>query len=332
MRASAAVLAVALVVASPSLHAQSLDPAAATELFKQGRAAMELGDYKAACPKFAESLRLDAKVGTLLNLAECEEKLGQLASARQHLQRAIDQARIEKDDRIEIARQRYAAIDARVPRLSISLAVGSPIGTVVKRDDVELAGASLDTPLPVDPGEHVIIVTAVGYAPKTFPVTLAEGEQQIVAVGPGALLPKPEPKVDVAAPVAVGPRPPPDTDDSRGSSTRTWGYVVGSVGLVGLGVGTAFGLIALSKNSASKDNGACDANNVCDATGKSARDAAHSAGNVSTFAFIGGGIAVAVGAVLILTAPSPTSPRTARIEVAPLVGASSGGLFVRAGW
>ena len=113
---------------------------------------------------------------------------------------------------------------------------------------------------------------------------------------------------------------------------RTTGWVVGSIGLVGLGVGTVFGLVALSKNSASKSDGACDANNVCDASGKSARDSARNAGNISTFAFIGGGVAVAVGAVLVLSAPSTTSPRSARIEVSPLVGPSSAGLFLRAGW
>ena len=42
----------------------------ATELFNAGRDLMTAGNFAAACPKLAESARLDVKVGTLGKLAE----------------------------------------------------------------------------------------------------------------------------------------------------------------------------------------------------------------------------------------------------------------------
>jgi hypothetical protein len=54
----------------------------AVEVFNAGKALEARGDYPAACQKFAESARLDARVGTFARLAQCEEKLGLAVHAR----------------------------------------------------------------------------------------------------------------------------------------------------------------------------------------------------------------------------------------------------------
>ncbi|NOU28880.1 MAG: hypothetical protein HOO96_13330, partial [Polyangiaceae bacterium] len=48
----------------------------AETLFREGRKALEAGDYAVACAKFAESQRIEPAPGTLLNLAGCEERSG----------------------------------------------------------------------------------------------------------------------------------------------------------------------------------------------------------------------------------------------------------------
>ena len=63
----------------PSPHAT-----AAEALFVEGRQLFAQGDFAKACPKFEESNRLDPAVGTLLNLAACEEKAGKRAQACTH--------------------------------------------------------------------------------------------------------------------------------------------------------------------------------------------------------------------------------------------------------
>jgi hypothetical protein len=60
-------------------------------------------------------------------------------------------------------------------------------------------------------------------------------------------------------------------------------------------------------------------------------DDAKSAATVSTIAFIAGGVALAGGIVLWLTAPSSSSSTTG-LRFVPLVGASLGGGAVSGSW
>src|SRR5688572_21903825 len=71
---------------APSAHAtptrlQTESTRRAGALFREGRAALKAEKYLEACSKFSESLRLEHAPGTVLNLADCEEKQGHLVSA-----------------------------------------------------------------------------------------------------------------------------------------------------------------------------------------------------------------------------------------------------------
>src|SRR5262249_12369116 len=121
--------------------------------------------------------------------------------------------------------------------------------------------------------------------------------------------------------------PAPATGWSR-ATARTLALVSGGLGVVGVGVGTAFMLDANAKKSdyrAQEVGGQCDAR--CVATSK---DAVAAAG-VATIGFVAGGVLVATGAVLWLTAPSAT-PERRGVALAPSVsshvlGASLSGQF-----
>jgi hypothetical protein len=297
------------------------DPAAATELFKQARDAAGRGDWNAACPKFAESLQLDAKVGTAINLADCEETLGQLAGARGHLQRAIDLARVSNDDRITIARERFAAIDKRVPRLTI-IFKDAPADAVVKRDSISLGAGALGAPLPVDPGTHLIVVHVPNHQDRSFDITVSEGETKSLELAAGEPLPtSSSSSVEPLAPVVDQPVP-----KKSGSPLRTVGFVVGGVGLAGLAAGVIGGLVAIEQNGESKNQ--CGASigqgnnpNLCTAAGKSARDSARSAGDFATAMFVAGGLLAAGGLTLVLVAPKSTA--SARVDVRPALGGVS---------
>src|SRR5690606_14140042 len=103
--------------------AQARDPAAAAVLFREGRDALAAGRTEEACAKFAESHRLDPAAGTLINWAACEEKLGRLASAWEKWQRALANLPAG-DERRKGVEQRARALEARVPKLTITLAAG----------------------------------------------------------------------------------------------------------------------------------------------------------------------------------------------------------------
>jgi hypothetical protein len=113
----AAVLSVLL--AAPRVVGADEPLAPALQLFQDARAEMKKPnpDYEVARAKLAESVRLDpTKVGVLLNLATCEEKLQKLQSARVHASAALTLAQSQKDEREQLARDTVARLDAAVPK------------------------------------------------------------------------------------------------------------------------------------------------------------------------------------------------------------------------
>src|SRR5262245_36723730 len=82
-RSAMAATALALLLSSSRASADDAGDKrpAAQALFDQGRALVTLGRFAEACPKLAESLRLDPGIGTMLWLADCYENVGRSASA-----------------------------------------------------------------------------------------------------------------------------------------------------------------------------------------------------------------------------------------------------------
>jgi len=280
-RAAAPLFGSLLCVALPApLHAQSpTDAAAAEALFAEGRKAMARGDAATACAKFEASQRLDPGVGTLFNLADCKEALGDLAAAWVHLREAEeDLASRHYDDRIEFARKRLAEIEQRLPRLRVRLALNAPADTRVLRNGALLPPGSLGSALPVNPGEHVLEISAPGHETRRLRVVLAEGKVVDIAVGPGAPT----------------------------GAQRTWGWVTLGVGAAGVAGGAITGAVALSKD------GSLDA--ACappDGTGARAcapplqgdLDTLRVTRTLSYIGFGVGVVGVGLGMTLLLTAP-----------------------------
>src|SRR5689334_1948856 len=77
----AAAAALGLLATTGHALAQDRDPAAAEALFREGKQLMADGAFERACPKLAESYRLDPATGALLATALCYERANKLASA-----------------------------------------------------------------------------------------------------------------------------------------------------------------------------------------------------------------------------------------------------------
>jgi hypothetical protein len=171
--------------------------------------------------------------------------------------------------------------------------------------------------LPVDPGTHELRFEADGREGVSRTVIVREGEKarviQVVLVRPGS------------APRSEGP------GEGAGATQRTVGWVVGGAGVVGLGVGSVFGLMAARQWSTTKDE--CTASSCPNrSSAMDDRDRALSLATVSTIALIFGGVATATGAVLVLTAPNAhagTKTGAASLSLSPMLGPSLGGLTLR---
>lgn len=312
LEASRAVaLAAALASLSPSrAHAQQADAAAAAaaqRLFEEGRELMAEGRYEEACPRLAESQRLDPGTGTLLNLADCYERTGRDASAWATYKLAETSAKRQGHrPRVELAVEGAERTLARAALLTISVARRPP-GLVVTRNDEPVGPGSFGVAVPVDPGAYVLEATADGRAPWRKEITIGRSERLVVEVPELAPAPLPATKPPSAPPPSGAPG---ETDDT-GSDQRTLGWIVAGAGAVGVGVGLAFGLSAKAKNDEARQD-ECTAVS-CTSRGGQLIDDAERAATLSTIFVVGGAVAAAGGIVLVLTAPR--APTTLRASV-----------------
>ena len=91
-------LLLTLVWSAPARADQVAD---AEALFDAARDLAKSGHYAEACPKFEASLELDEQLGTLVNLADCYENLGRVATAWAGWGAAREWAKREGDDRLD---------------------------------------------------------------------------------------------------------------------------------------------------------------------------------------------------------------------------------------
>jgi len=313
------VSAAALGLARPSSAApDEVSTRRADELFREGQRLFDAGKIQEACARFAESRRLDPTLGALLNLANCHEAEGKTASAHAEFDEAAKLAAQRgpaEREREGLARDHLLALEKKTSYVALEIGPGAALAEI-KVDGQALDRAAWAAPIPLDPGDHAITFAAPGKKTLSKTVKIAEPGTQKLAV----------PALEDES-SGLPPPPPPPPDDGRGR--RIAGFVAGGVGLVGIGVGSYFGIRAASKQSAAQ--GHC-AGRFCDPEGLSLDRDAHGSATVSTVLFGVGIAGLAAGAVLVLTSLPKSQGQAAILRVRPLVGASGGGLHIDAAW
>lgn len=276
--------------------ARADDRAAAQILFEQGRDLVAKGLFAEACPKFVESLRLDRGIGTMLWLADCQENVGQRASAWATFKEAAAAAALTKDPREKLARHRATALLPKLAYLTINVP-SFVSGIEVRRNGILAGQAEWGVAVPLDAGSHKVEATAPNHTPWATTVTLPDAKTVVVDVP--ALQPH----------ATEEPRTPPGTiapkssgaDRNHGKTQRVLGLGVAALGIVGLGVGTFFSFDA--KSTYDKSESHCLPDNRCDPMGTSQRNDAMSEATIATIVLGTGLAALAGGIVLYLTAP-----------------------------
>jgi len=301
-----------------SAQSSSAEKAAAEALFDEGLKLLRSRQYSEACQKLETSQRIDPAIGTLLYLAECYEQLGRTASAWATFREAGSLAQSSgQSERTKIAAQRAARLEPELAYLSVSVPPESKVtGLVVTRAGDTVGPGLFGISVPADPGEVLVEASAPGRTPVSVKVTLAPRERKAVTLPAfGAAATEPAPTTDAtpqtpapaqpAAPAVAATAPPVQPTPAAANPQRTLVYVLGGAGLVGLGVGTFFGLRAINRNSEAEKT--CTGSTCLDQAGVDKTNQARTAATISNVSFIAGGALLASAIVgFVLTRPKPT--------------------------
>lgn len=320
-----AAFGLALAAADDARAEPTRDAAAAETFFAEGRALLKAGRLAEACSKFEASQRLDPANGTLMNLADCYEKVGRLASSWLAFREAAASAEAAgQAARASHARTRAASLEPRLCRLRVD--VHPSIVVPVLRDGTTLDRAVWGESVPVDAGAHTVVVRTNGLDVWTRSVDVSpatpNGPCETVSVSipaiPGTdVAPEaPPPPGPTAARAATTAPPPPERPAPLVVTHRSpVPLVVAGGGAVLMGVGAVFGLAAKSNWDDAKSK--CTPDGCGDAAQSLAKTARTDATLGSAFV-IGGGVLAAGGIVWWLLAPRETVAATsARPRVVP---------------
>jgi len=310
MRSLPLASAVAVATALAAGGASADDRAIAEQAFQQGRELMAAGDVAAACPKFAAAAKLSQTAGVRLNLADCYARLGKTASAWAKADEALAIAERAVDvAATDLARSRLADLKPQLSYLTIAVAKAVVRGTEIVLDGDAIPDGLWGTALPVDPGEHEVVVKAPARRPWSM---------RTIVRGPGS-------RTTVSVPAQVGE---PSTGSPAGA-IQILAIGSGVFGLAGLGVGTGFGLDASSKKSQYQRhqvNGRC-----VDEQCVTISQQAVSSATISTVGFAAGGALAATAVFLWLAIPARDAEGRAA-GLAPMLGPQTAGLRLSGSW
>jgi hypothetical protein len=323
-------------LATPPLAAQSDgDRATARALGGDGQQALDNKDYKTAEDRFRRADSLVHAPTLMLGLARALAGGGKYVEAQETYNRIIREGLppSASDTFKKALADAKKEVDAVSPKVGgATIRVHSAAGADVPNAKVVLDGtpvntASLGVRRAIDPGTHVLQVSADGLKPAEVKFDVAEGgnvetpvtlEADLSAAQPPSVQPPAIAPAGEVAPVTAS------STASGGRKVLPW--MAFGVGGAGLAVGAVTGFIAMGKHS--------DIANQC--LGQSCTylgaqgdiDSYHTVATISTIGFIVGGVGVAAGVVLLVTQPKtdsapPSQPAPTGLRVVPVIGLGS---------
>ena len=320
-------LSVASLVAGAPAAAEpsATDAVLAETLFREGKELMGARQFDAACPKLAESNRLDPGTGTLLALALCHEGQGHIATAWIEFTDVVAATADARPDRALVAREHIAQIEPALSKLTVVVpaSLAQVPGLIVLRDDVRLDRAAWGTAVPVDGGPHTVEARADNRR-RAWSIRFdmaATGDRRVVEVPVLPIVPSPagdsapDGPGRVALPEAASATP---ADPVR----QRWGIALGAIGVAALGTGAYFGVSAISKIHQAKSEcpaATCTNQAPLDLNSEGLRDA-----TIADVALGAGLLAGAVGLFLVITGRAHGSHPITGFGVVPALGRAGG--------
>lgn len=174
-------LALCLVWSKAVAEPTPAEIAVARRLFAEAEKYAERGQYAEAASKLREAIAIKETPGLRFHLANAEEKQGHLVEAQVEYDRAGELIRQgeKAPDVAALLGSAKAALRARIPTVTIRV----PRGVEQPRlaiDGEPVASSLAGQPIPLNPGSHVMRVTAPKYVPFQSGLQLVEGEDRVV--------------------------------------------------------------------------------------------------------------------------------------------------------
>ncbi len=296
-----AAFALASVLVPTLAGAQEAEPQPSPPAHDSGRGAQAIAEAKKAessgkideaCAAYARAQAFDPQSTTLLALALCHEKQGKLATAYGELgEVAAAFGKEGNKERETFARGHAKDLEPKLSYLVLEGTENTKVETFTL-DGLPVPKAAWSKPLPLDTGDHSL----------SFAQTGAEPSQAHVQIPPGAA------KVPYRLPL-LGKSKLAQSDKGEAATTPWLGYGLVAGGVVGLGIGSVFGISTFSARS-DADKG-CNVAKQCTAESLARIDDGRSSGTISTIAFVAGAVLVGTGLTLILTHKTESKPKTA---------------------
>ncbi|MEI9947464.1 MAG: hypothetical protein WDO74_00380 [Pseudomonadota bacterium] len=281
----------------------------AREQFAQALALQTGGDWAGALALLKEVAAVKPTPQVRFNIALCEERLGLLVAALGDYELAGSDAQAQKADQVrQEVDARLESLKARVPRVVVKRGEGADSATI-SLDGVALGDSVLNSPLPVDPGPHVVEGAGAGFLPFKQAFRVAEQETATIEVKLQLAPVKPEPVLNPPPPAA--------------QTLRTAGFVVGGAGIASLiASGTMF---YLRHTTISDLDEQCGADRTsCPESARSTIDRGKLYTTLGNVTLAVGALGLGVGATLVIL--GGRSSARPSVGIAPgAVGANAGG-------
>lgn len=297
--------------ASPSVAERE----AARRFMDEGKAHLKANDIGRAIESFQKAHEIMHVPTTGLALARAHAAAGHLVEAREA---ALEVARMPRqpgdppvfDAARKHARELDAQLKSRIPTLRLRVTGGAP--TRVAVDDVEIPPAGLGEPVAVNPGRRVVTAKgADGEVKREIELAERDAKELELPLGAPEIAKSPAAKPSQGssgsprAVVGFGNDDDRDATGDRTTFAEVLMYGGFGLGAVGLGVGGVTGAMTFSK--AADVDPLCE-NGICAPEAKRDLDRASTLADVSTIAFVAGGVGVALGVVGYFLPRRPRAP------------------------
>ncbi|MBI4703502.1 MAG: hypothetical protein HY744_20520 [Deltaproteobacteria bacterium] len=296
--------------AQPDEAGSERQRAAARGLAEAGLELFGSGKYAEAIERFESAEKIVHAPPHLLFMARSYEKLGDLLGAQKIYERLVAESLAAdapgpfRDSQAD-GRRELETLRARIPALRIALSGAVPGEIELTIGGKAYPAEALGSPIPVNPGVHWVIAKTSGGRAAQRKVDAAAGAgliEVVLAFGTGA--PAPAPPAPLRPPAGPPAGVPPAGAPIEGGSLVGPLALLGA-GVLGLGVGTITGVLALDR--ASELNELCP-QNPCPTANEPLANEARTMGTVSTVSFIAGGLGVVGGGLWLLLRPKSGRP------------------------